>query len=147
MKSLLSLVALVIVMTGCEKPKPAYDVKKEEAAVRAVIEASQIAWNNGDLEAFMASYWNSDSLQFVSKRGFDHGWKETLEGYKEGYPDRASMGTLHFEIISVTPMNETHFVVQGKYQVTRVGSTLEGVFTLIFKKIKGSWVAIYDHTC
>jgi len=147
MKNYSLLAAVWMLAIGCQQAKPAYDVKAEEAEVRAVLEAEQIAWNNGDLEAFMQGYWNSDSLQFVSKRGVNRGWKETLEGYQKGYPDRAAMGTLHFDILSVTPIGQTHFVVQGNYHVTRVTDSLNGIFTLIFKKIDGKWVAIYDHTC
>lgn len=147
MKNYSPLVVVWMLVIGCTQPKPVYDVKAEEAAVRAVLEAEQIAWNNGDLEAFMQGYWNSDSLQFVSKRGINHGWKETLEAYQKGYPDRAAMGTLHFDIHWVKPIGETHFLVRGKYQVTRVTDALDGVFTLIFMKVDGKWVAIYDHTC
>jgi hypothetical protein len=96
----------------------------------------------------MEGYWKSDSLQFMSNRGINHGWQETLDGYKEGYPDRAAMGTLSFEILSVKPINEIHFLVMGKFHLTRLSNNnLDGNFTLLFKKIDGKWVAIYDHTC
>ncbi len=143
MKKLLLLPLLALLC--CQQPKPTYDVKAEEAAIRAVLEAEQIAWNNGDIEKFMEGYWKSDSLQFMSNRGINKGWQETFDGYKKGYPDRESMGTLRFEIIKITPIDE-HFVVSGKYFVTRLKGNLEGGFTLIFKKIEGRWVAIYDHT-
>lgn len=141
------LLILVAVLISCERPHPVIDVTADEAAIRQVIDAAQIAWNNGDLEGFMESYWKSDSLQFYSKRGLNHGWQEALDGYKRGYPDLSSMGTLHFDIVSVTPIGEVGFIVLGKYTVTRVDNTLEGTFTLIFKKKDGRWVAVYDHTC
>ncbi len=141
------LLFLVLALASCQQPKAAYDVKAEEAAVRTVIDAAQIAWNNGDLEGFMQSYWKSDSLQFYSKRGINRGWQEALDGYKAAYPDLSSMGTLHFDIISVTPIGQAGFVVLGNYTVTRVDKTLEGAFTLIFRKKEGRWVAVYDHTC
>lgn len=135
------------VLFGCSQfSKPQFDAKVEEAAIREVLDAEQIAWNNGDLEAFMEGYWKSDSLQFMSLRGINHGWQETLEGYRKGYPDRAAMGTLSFEILQVTPLSSMNFVVSGRYRLTRSAGNLEGVFTLIFKKINGKWVAIYDHT-
>ncbi len=147
MKTLILCWSAALVFTSCQQPRAPYDVKAEEAAVRAVIDGAQIAWNNGDLEGFMQSYWKSDSLQFYSKRGINHGWQEALDGYKKSYPDLSSMGTLHFDILSVTPMGEIGFIVLGKYTVTRVDNTLEGAFTLIFKKKDGRWVAVYDHTC
>ena len=126
--------------------KPKFDAKAEEEAIRSVIHAQQIAWNNGDLEAFMEGYWKSDSLQFMSLRGVNHGWQETLDGYKKGYPDRAAMGTLSFEVLQITPLSRVNFVVMGRYHLTRASGNLDGVFTLIYKKVNGKWVAIYDHT-
>lgn len=140
------LAVLMLTLNSCQQSKTAFDPKAEEAAIRAVLEAEQIAWNNGDIEQFMEGYWKSDSLQFMSNRGINKGWQETFDGYKRGYPDRAAMGTLRFEIIKIKPLNEDHFVVSGKYFVTRISGNLEGGFTLIFKKIDGKWVAIYDHT-
>ena len=139
--------ALAIILSGCSQfSKPAFDAKKDEEAIRSVISAQQIAWNNGDIEAFMEGYWKSDSLQFMSARGMNHGWQETLEGYQEGYPSRAAMGTLSFEILQVTPLSRYNFVVMGKYHLTRAIGNLDGVFTLIYKKVDGKWVVIYDHT-
>lgn len=142
----LSLLPLVLLFS-CLEQKHVRDIKADETAIRASIEAGQIAWNNGDLEGFMGSYWKSDSLQFFSKRGQNQGWQATLDAYKTTYSDRALMGTLHFDILSVTPISDGVYVVLGRYTVTRLESTLEGAFTLLFKQKDGRWVAVYDHTC
>jgi hypothetical protein len=141
------LATLMALTVACNQQKKSNaDPKADEAAIRAVLEAEQIAWNNGDIEAFMEGYWKSDSLQFMSPRGVNHGWQETLDGYKKGYPDIRAMGTLHYDIFKVTPLSEGHFLVTGQYHVTRNSDNLDGYFTLIFEKIDGKWVAIYDHT-
>jgi len=140
-------VVSLVVLIACQPSKPARDITADVAAIRATIDASQIAWNNGDLEGFMESYWKSDSLQFYSKRGRNSGWQATLEGYKKTYSDRALMGNLHFDILSVSPIAEEAYIVLGKYTVTRKDGTLDGAFTLIFKQKDGKWVAVYDHTC
>lgn len=137
----------VVVLISCERPRPVIDVTADEAAIRQVIDAAQIAWNNGDLEGFMESYWKSDSLQFYSLRGENKGWQATLDGYRESYSDRALMGNLHFDILSVSPIADSVYIVLGRYKVTRIDRVLEGAFTLIFKRKDGKWVAVYDHTC
>ena len=143
----LLLLVTVLAWSACTRlTKPKFDAKAEEAAIRAVFDAEQIAWNNGDIDAFMEGFWKSDSLQFVSARGVNHGWEETRDGYKLRYSDRALMGTLHYEIIQVTPLCTDIFVVMGKYHVTRDIGNLDGAFTVIFKKIQGKWVAVYDHS-
>lgn len=135
---------IALMMSSCAKP--VFDEKVEAKAIRAVLHAQEIAWNNGDLETFMQGYWNSDSLLFISTRGINKGWQATLEGYKQRYPDRAAMGTLRFNLLRMETLSESQFLVVGKYFLTRLGGNLEGSFTLIFRKIDGMWVAVYDHT-
>lgn len=146
--SSVGLSCLLLICLSCSQlsKKPKFDARVEEEAIRSVLSAQQIAWNNGDMEAFMEGYWKSDSLQFMSKRGVNHGWQEALDAYKKGYPDRAAMGTLSFEILEIRPLSEVIFVVMGRYHLTRAVGDLDGVFTLIYKKVNGKWVAIYDHT-
>jgi ketosteroid isomerase-like protein len=148
MKSQFLLVLTVSsLIFGCSQfSKPKFDANAEEEAIRAVFTTQQIAWNNGDIDGFMGSYWKSDSLQFVSSRGINHGWQEALESYKNKYPDIAAMGTLSFDILEVTALTPENYVVMGRYHLTRAEGNLEGIFTVIFKKIKGKWVVIYDHT-
>lgn len=147
MKSKFLLLLTFCLSAACSQlSKPKFDPKAEEEVIRAVLNAEQIAWNNGDIDAFMEGFWKSDSLQFVSARGVNHGWEETRQGYKLRYADRAAMGTLSYEILQVTPLASDVFVVMGKYHVTRDIGNLDGAFTVIFKKIKGKWVAIYDHS-
>lgn len=144
MKIVLLIFGFTLLLSSCSKP--AFDEKAETEAIRAVLHTQEIAWNNGDLDAFMQGYWNSDSLLFIRSRGTDRGWQAALESYQKGYPDRASMGTLRFNLLSIQPLSETHFLIAGRYFLTRRNGNLEGSFTLIFRKIDGKWVAVYDHT-
>ncbi len=93
----------------------------------------------------MAGYWQSDSLQFIGK-GIRHGWQATLDGYKKGYPDKASMGELRFDIWQTMKLAEDAYLVSGKYTLNREKDQPSGPFTLIFRLKKGKWVIVYDHT-
>ncbi|HWH63301.1 MAG TPA: hypothetical protein VNS50_08510, partial [Ginsengibacter sp.] len=48
--------------------------KKDEMAVRKVLAMQAQAWNAGDLENFMQTYWRNDSLMFIGKSGVTYGW-------------------------------------------------------------------------
>ncbi len=138
---------LSLIMASCTQfSERTFDERAEMEAIRSVLNAQQIAWNNGDLESFMEGYWKSDSLQFISPRGINHGWQDALEGYQKGYPDRSAMGTVSFEILEIRALSHINFVVMGRFHMIRTSGNLDGVFTLIFKKVDGKWVAIYDHT-
>jgi ketosteroid isomerase-like protein len=120
--------------------------KNNDVDIQLVLHNQEKAWNNGDLEAFMKGYWESDSLMFVGKSGITYGWQKTLDNYKKGYPDTAAMGKLHFDILEMKPVSEDHYFVIGKWQLTRSIGNIGGYFSLLFKKINGEWLIICDHT-
>lgn len=121
-------------------------VSKDEQAVRKVLAEQNVAWNKGNLEKFMQGYWHSDSLMFIGKTGVTYGWQNTLDNYKKGYPDTTAMGTLKFDIIEVKRLSVLYFHVVGKWHLTRSIGDLEGHFTLLFKKVKNTWVIVSDHS-
>ena len=119
---------------------------KNETSIRALLAAQTKAWNNGDLEHFMEGYLPSDSLLFVGKSGPTYGFNNTLNNYKKGYPDTASMGKLTFTLLSLTPIEKKHYRVLGKWALQRSKGDVSGYFTLLLKKIKGKWFVIQDHS-
>jgi ketosteroid isomerase-like protein len=120
--------------------------QKDEAAIRKLMGDQSAAWNRGDIESFMKGYWENDSLMFIGKSGVTYGWKNTLNNYKKGYPDTATMGKLTFTLLSVKKLSPEYSHVIGKWHLQRSIGNLEGHFTLLFRKINGSWVIIADHS-
>ena len=118
----------------------------DEQSIRTILAQQTLAWNNGNQEAFMKGYWQSDSLMFIGKSGITYGWQKTLDSYKKNYPDTASMGKLNFDLLSVKPVAENYFFVVGKWHLTRSIGDVGGVFTLLFRKVKNQWVIIADHS-
>jgi ketosteroid isomerase-like protein len=106
----------------------------------------EVAWNKGNLEAFMEGYWKSDSLRFIGSKGLTYGWQQTLDNYKKGYPDADAMGQLKFTILSVEQMADNCAFVVGKWQLTRKKGDVSGHYTLLWKKIMGRWVIVADHS-
>ena len=119
---------------------------KDEHAILGSMNAQLKAWNAGDLEKFMEPYWKSDSLMFIGKSGITYGWQQTLNNYKKGYPDTASMGKLDFSIVEVKELSAEYFHVVGKWHLDRSAGDLQGHFTLLFKKINNKWLIIKDHS-
>lgn len=119
---------------------------KDAQAIRQLLSKQSNAWNTGKIEAFMHGYWQSDSLLFIGKSGPKYGYKTTLENYKRGYPDTAAMGKLHFNILETRRLSTDHYFVVGKWHLQRTIGNLEGFFTLLFKKIKGEWLIVADHS-
>ena len=120
---------------------------EEKRKVLEVLGRQNMNWNRGDIDAFMQDYWQSDSLMFIGKNGVVYGWKATLDRYKRTYPDKATMGTLKFDIQKIDFHSKTVCWVLGKWHLTRPEKgDIGGYFTLILKKIEGKWLIVSDHT-
>jgi ketosteroid isomerase-like protein len=119
---------------------------KDEKEIRHLLAVQTEAWNRGDLEECMQTYWKSDSLMFIGKNGVKWGWQETLNNYKKGYPDTTAMGKLSFEIIEVKRLSVLYFYVVGKWMLKRSIGDLSGHYDLLLKKIKGRWYIVADHS-
>lgn len=118
----------------------------DERAVRALLEEQRQAWNRGDLEGFVDGYERTDRLSFAGASGITRGWDDLLARYRKGYPDRAAMGELHFDLREVRPLGKTAALVIGEWRLTRADDSPGGIFSVIAEKQAGGWKVIHDHT-
>ena len=119
---------------------------KMRSTIEKIMHEQEAAWNKGDIDGFMTSYWENDSLKFIGKNGITYGWKSTLDNYKKSYPDKATMGELNFSIISVEQLSQNTCYVIGKWNLKREKGDVGGYYTLLWKMIKGQWLIVSDHT-
>jgi len=117
----------------------------DEVAIRKVLSAQETAWNAGNIEDFMKGYWTSDSILFIGK-SVTHGWQKTLDIYKKGYPDTASMGKLLYDLLEFKSLSPIYYFVVGKWFLKRSIGDIGGHFTLLFQKINGQWFIVADHS-
>jgi len=127
-------------------PVTALRAQQPEVAIKALLQQQTQGWNEGNLEAFMQTYWQSDSLVFIGKHGPTYGWQKTLDRYKQSYPDTAAMGKLNFNLLEIRPLSSEVYFVVGKWHLQRTAGDLEGHFSLIIKRINGTWKIIADHS-
>ncbi|MDQ3804106.1 MAG: nuclear transport factor 2 family protein [Acidobacteriota bacterium] len=120
--------------------------EQEVAAVRAVVEAQQAAWNRGDIDGFMAGYAREETTTFVSGDTVTRGWQTVLDRYKRNYDSRAKMGTLTFSELEFRPLSPFYIMATGRWQLAREADTPRGRFTLIFRRTTGGWRVVHDHT-
>ena len=136
---LLILICILCSSTGFTQDKNA-------RAILKLLDTQTAAWNKGDLQGFMKGYWENDSLRFIGKSGITYGWNNTLANYKRGYPDTAAMGKLQFTILVVKKLSPRYYEVVGKWYLKRSIGDASGHYTLLLRKIKGSWVIVSDHS-
>jgi hypothetical protein len=116
-------------------------------AILKVMNEQVAAWNAGDINRYMQTYWQNDSLIFIGKNGPTYGWNKTKENYIKGYPNKDAMGTLRFELIRIQKLSKKFYNVVGKWFLERPkAGNIGGAFTLVFQYINGNWVIVQDHS-
>lgn len=133
------LVALINVSALAQADSP-------QRQIRRVMDEQVAAWNRGDIEAFMAGYWRSDKLVFVSGDKVTRGWQQTLDNYKRSYDTRAKMGTLSFTDLEFSVLSKDAAIVLGSWELKRETDNPKGKFTLTFRRFKDGWRIVMDHT-
>lgn len=124
----------------------AQTASKDEMSIREVLSKQNAAWNRGDLDNFMIGYWQNDSVMFIGKSGITYGWENTLKNYQKGYADTSAMGKLTFTLLHFNRLAKEYYHVTGKWFLNRSIGDLGGHFTLVFRKIKGKWLIVSDHS-
>src|SRR4051812_21737611 len=66
-------------------------------AITKVLNDQVEAWNMGDLDGFMAGYWQDDGLLFFGGNVKTNGYQATFDRYRKKYKaEGQEMGTLAF---------------------------------------------------
>jgi hypothetical protein len=146
MRKILLPLAILCSFIVFAQSKTARPAGGDEIAIRKVLNDQVAAWNQGNIEEFMQGYWKSDSLMFIGAKGIKWGWQTTLDNYKKGYPDTTTMGKLSFDLLVVKKLSPEYYFVVGKWLLKRTIGDVGGHFDLLFRKVKGKWVIISDHT-
>lgn len=139
--------AILCSAVGVSSQSPAKS-KTEEAAIRAVLDEQQVAWNKGDLDGFMRGYANLPELTFYSGGNVTSGWQATLQRYRNTYQNGGKqMGRLTFSNLEIHVLAPDAAWVGGRWQLEMPdGKKPGGLFTLIFRKLPEGWRIVHDHT-
>ena len=127
---------------------------KDEAAIRAAIQAQVVAWNRADIPGFMETYEHSPDTTFIGTN-IGKGFEKILERYQKNYSTREQMGTLTFNDLEVRLLHgscsKAEFaVVTGRFHLERTqkgeSKKDDGIFSLVWRKGPQGWKIVLDHT-
>ncbi len=141
----LVLLFVLGVRTG-RQTKAAEAREADKAAITEVLNAQQVAWNRGDVDAFLVGYWHSPELTFSGSNGVSRGWAGVMARYKKHYPDRAAMGQLDFSELEFRFVGPDAALVLGHWHLKRDKGDIGGVFSLVWQRFPEGWKIVHDHT-
>ena len=145
--TVLAAVTMTICLILASRPSTATRAdSSDDAQIRAVLDMQTSAWNRGDIDAFMTSYWKSEQTEFLGANGIAHGWQAVLDRYHRSYPDRKTMGTVSFSDLEIHLTCADAAYVVGKFHLVRESDQPSGVFSLDFRKFPEGWRIVLDHT-
>ena len=140
------LVALVLLVVNHSLLAGTADSDGDRAAITAVLNAQQDAWNRTDVDKFLEGYWRSPDLTFSGTGGIARGWDAVLARYKKNYPDQSAMGHLEFSELEFRFLGKDAALVLGHWHLTRAKGDIGGVFSLVWQRLPEGWKIIHDHT-
>jgi ketosteroid isomerase-like protein len=116
--------------------------------VRAVLDRQVADWNKGDLDGFLAGYWNSPKVVFQSGGQRHDGFEAMRDRYRRRYKaEGKAMGRLAFSSVEIEPLGPEAVMVRGGWRLTMPdGARPGGLFTLILRKFPQGWKIVHDHT-
>ncbi len=138
--------ATVLFASAPASPLAAAEEPSAARYITSLLTVQCAAWNRGDIDQFMQAYAQTDTLRFASGGSVTLGWRPTLEGYKQRYPDKATMGTLAFTELEITVLAPDAAIAFGRWTLTRGKDKPTGLFTLTLRKTGTQWRIIQDHT-
>ncbi len=125
-----------------DKPDPSI------AEVQAVLKKQVDDWNRGDLDAFLGGYWKSPRVVFQSGGNRSQGWDAMRDRYRKRYQTEGKvMGRLEFKGLEIEPLGPDAAMARGSWHLTMPdGTTPNGLFTVILRRLPDGWKIIHDHT-
>jgi ketosteroid isomerase-like protein len=144
--SLALILLFVLGMRTGRQTKASEAREADKAAISAVLNAQQAAWNRGDVDAFLVGYWRSPELTFSGSSGVSRGWDGVMARYKKNYPDRAAMGQLDFSELEFRFLGPDASLVLGHWHLKRDKGDIGGVFSLVWQRFPEGWKIVHDHT-
>ena len=116
-------------------------------AVRGVLKEQVEAWNKGDLDRFLGTYWDSDGLTFYSGGTVTKGRKAVAERYRKTYrAEGKEMGKLAFSEMDVQELGPETAMARARWKLVTSKETVGGLFTLVLRKFPDGWKIVHDHT-
>ncbi|MGH8251810.1 MAG: YybH family protein [Steroidobacteraceae bacterium] len=143
LKSLAVLIAIAGLPVGAAG---AADDGSDEARIRAELQASEDAWNRGDLKGHLASY--DPAVTFMTKDGPRPGVAGIEKAFADKYfRDGKPKQQLRLDQIEVRALDDDAALATGRFVLAGGGEPEQsGRFTTVRVRKPEGWRTVHDHS-
>jgi uncharacterized protein (TIGR02246 family) len=117
----------------------------DDAGLIRSLESTAVAWNRGDLDAFVAPYADDSTyMTAAGPIGKDPMKARYAAKYFTGsHPDQQ----VRFDQVTVRALGPDHALMTGRFTLAGGGQPdRSGWFTLIWKRTPSGWRILHDHS-
>jgi ketosteroid isomerase-like protein len=110
------------------------------------LQASEAAWNRGDLKGHLAIY--DESVTAMTKNGPRPGIAPIEAAFTQAYfRDGKPRQQLRTEQVSVRPLSADAALMTGRFVLSGGGEPEQsGWFTLVWQRTASGWKVVHDHS-
>jgi ketosteroid isomerase-like protein len=108
---------------------------------------SAVAWNRGDLDAFLSTYKDDNQTAFMAPQ-ITYGLRDIKARYERSYfKDGKPKAQLSFGDLKFRRLGPAHILMTGRWYLQEPeGKKTEGYYTLIWEDTEAGWKMIHDHS-
>jgi limonene-1,2-epoxide hydrolase len=120
---------------------------KTETAIIGLTEKLQTDWNDGDMEAYLAAYWNSENTSLMFGDKAVRGWETVATMFRNTWTTEENMGNFSTHDVVVRQITADTAISSGGFQHVFPKETIDGSFTHVWKLFEdGRWLIVHEHT-
>lgn len=114
-------------------------------AVAELFRAGSDAWNRGDVEGYLATYADTETVRWVSGDQVIIGRNAIAAAFKERFPTAEGMGKLSIKKLQVDLLTPSDALAFGEWHQQLGEAERAGVFTVHLTKFSAGWRIVSDH--
>ena len=120
---------------------------KTEETILQLTEKLQSDWNGGDMEAFLATYWDSENFSLLFGDQSIRGFKAVAEMFRGAWTTEENMGDFSVKDAVLRQIGPDTVISSGQFTHVFPTETIEGSFSHVWKQFEdGRWLIVHEHT-
>jgi len=117
------------------------------AQIETLTEKLETDWNSGDMDAYLAAYWNDANMSLMFGDGGLRGWQAVKDLFSSSWTTEEAMGDFEVDEMEVRMIRPDIAIASGSFEHRFPAETIVGAFTHVWQHTEGGeWLIVHEHT-